>query len=128
MTSFDDEKLRQFLKRNEPTPPPAPHNELQTLMSKLGLKKTEKSSSGFPWLAFGGFGAVAAGFAAAVLIAQPPALDPSAPRAEFKTTDSTQAIAFDEDFDPEEGEATDFAPTQEVGEEFLGLIATNGAR
>lgn len=118
MTSFDDEKLKQFLKRNQPVPPPAPHNELQVLMSKLGLKKSERHSLSFPWFAFGGFGAVAAGFVAAVLLAQPPVLEQPSP----------QAIALEEDFDPEEGEETDFVPTAEVGEEFLGLIATNGVR
>lgn len=112
-----DDSLKAFMKSHAPVAPPAPRDELETLQKSLGLVPVRKSSRPSlynRWFAMGGAGALVASFAASWFLLNGPHPDTTSVR----LTNEEWAIHVLTDDQDE-----DAVPTNDVGEEYLGLLA-----
>lgn len=110
--SEHDQKLKAFLKTNQPVAPQAPRDELEVLIQKLDLK-TKRRAWLEPWIT--GISAVAAGVAAFVFVTQSGVVPKK-----FVADTAVEAAVEDMSFDLDEIESV--TETSEVGEEYLAFI------
>ena len=117
MNSDQDEKLKNFMQKNIHRAPAAPREELNQLKATLGLTELKVVSSrtkrSRPWFAVGGAGALVASFAASWFLLTGP--NPHATSLEPGEEWTAQILSGDQD--------DDVLPTNDVGEEYLGLLA-----
>lgn len=123
MSQFEDKSLREFLKANQPIAPEPRPGEFASLVQRLNLPAPETSGLGplrksfarsSVWLGMGS--ALAAGLMGLWMFAS----QPTHLKADSPTTLDSELAVFDDLSDEEE------LPTVDVGEEFLGLMASRG--
>jgi hypothetical protein len=117
MNSDNDDKLKAFMKNHSPVAPPAPRDELARLQKSVGslqLQTPQRRSLYNRWFAMSGAGALVASFAASWFLLSGPNPDSTSIRL---TSEEWAVHVLSGDQDDEA------VPTNEVGEEYLGLLA-----
>ena len=113
MSDFDDKKLEDFLKTHQPTAPKVERDQLNGLLSELGLvKKSKKSLAPSSWIVLGR--ALAASVTVFMLLTQSPNLDELPNQSE---------MSWEED-----GLYVEELPALDVGEDYYEFVASNTSK